>query len=282
MGPLFMSVAAATYFWGPLAQPMQPARWLHGEVALGFRSFPAYRSFLILCGAALVTVLWLGLRRPRIGVPIRAAVDNLRMAQSVRINTSLLFPPAFSLGSGPARAGGRPRAALLSLRPSSLPWGRRFRRTTLLWLSAALVLGEAGIVPLGPAAFFGPGAYPAGILAANGWGEPITGLLAAALAAGLIGLASGFIVLRTTGLALLMQTLVVATLLREAANKASWITGGADGLQGMEVSPIFGLFRFDMFRPTGYLYCLIGLFLCRGSARRIVHCPFCRPLTGNR
>ena len=166
--------------------------------------------------------------------------------------------------------------------PSYLPLGAQILATILFVLSADLVLGYAGIVTLGHAAFFGTGAYTAGILAANGWGEPITGLLAAALAAGLIGLASGFVVLRTTGLALLMQTLVVATLLREAANKASWITGGDDGLQGMEVWPIFGLFRFDMFGRTGYLYCLLVLFLCWWIARRIVHSPFGRSLTGIR
>ena len=166
--------------------------------------------------------------------------------------------------------------------PSYLPLGAQILATILFALSADLVLGYAGIVTLGHAAFFGVGAYTAGILAANGWGEPISGLIAAALAAALVGAASGFIVLRTTGLTLLMQTLVVATLLREAANKASWITGGDDGLQGMEVWPIFGLFRFDMFGRTGYVYCLVVLFLCWWLARRIVHSPFGRSLTGIR
>src|SRR5260370_220099 len=79
-----------------------------------------------------------------------------------------------------------------------------------------------------------------------------------------------------------MQAPVVAMLLREAANRAFWITGGDDGLQGMEVWPIFGLFRFDMFGRTGYLYCLVVLFLCWWIARRIVHSPFGRSLTGIR
>jgi branched-chain amino acid transport system permease protein len=89
-------------------------------------------------------------------------------------------------------------------------------------------------------------------------------------------------VLRTTGLALLMQTLVVATLVAEAANKASFITGGDDGLQGMVVWPIFDLFRFDMFGRTGYLYCLSLVFLCWLGTRHIVHSPFGRSLTGIR
>ena len=166
--------------------------------------------------------------------------------------------------------------------PSYLPLGAQVLATILFALSADLVLGYAGIVTLGHAAFFGTGAYTAGILAANGWGEPITGLLAGALAAALIGLVSGLVVLRTTGLTLLMQTLVVATLLYETANKASSITGGDDGLQGMVVWPLFGLFRFDMFGRTAYVYCLVVLFLCWWVARHIVHSPFGRSLTGIR
>jgi len=103
--------------------------------------------------------------------------------------------------------------------PSYLPLGSQILATILFAMSADLVLGYAGIVTLGHAAFFGTGAYAAGILAAHGWGEPITGLLAAALAAALLGLISGLIVLRTTGLTLLMQTLVVATLLAEAPTR---------------------------------------------------------------
>ena len=166
--------------------------------------------------------------------------------------------------------------------PSYLPLGAQILAITLFALSADLVLGYAGIVTLGHAAFFGTGAYTAGILAAHGWGEPVTGLLAGALMAALIGLVSGLVVLRSTGLTLLMQTLVVATMLYEAANKASWLTGGDDGLQGMEVWPIFGRFRFDLFGRTAYLYCLVVLFLCWYLARRIVHSPFGRSLTGIR
>jgi len=166
--------------------------------------------------------------------------------------------------------------------PDYLALGAQILATILFALSADLVLGYAGIVTLGHAAFFGTGAYIAGILAAHGWGEPITGLLAGAAAAALLGFVSGLVVLRTTGLALLMQTLVVATMVAEAANKASFITGGDDGLQGMEVWPIFGKFRFDLFGHTAYFYCLIVLFLCWLAARHIVHSPFGRSLTGIR
>ena len=166
--------------------------------------------------------------------------------------------------------------------PDYLALGAQILATILFALSADLVLGYAGIVTLGHAAFFGTGAYTAGILAAHGWGEPITGLFAGAIAAALLGVLSGLVVLRTAGLALLMQTLVVATMVAEAANKASFITGGDDGLQGMEVWPIFGRLHFDMFGRTGYFYCLIVVFLCWLAARQIVHSPFGRSLTGIR
>jgi len=118
MGLIFMSVAAATYVWGALQQPLQPPPWLSGAVDLGLRTFPTYRTFLILCGAALVTVLWLGIERTRFGIRLRASVDNLRMAQSVGIDTSRLFMTTFALGSGLAGLGGGLGADLLAINPS--------------------------------------------------------------------------------------------------------------------------------------------------------------------
>jgi branched-chain amino acid transport system permease protein len=166
--------------------------------------------------------------------------------------------------------------------PSYLALGAQILWTLLFGLSLDLILGYAGIVTLGHAAFFGTGAYTAGLLAAHGWSEPLTGLLAAAVAAAAVGLLSGIVILRTRGLSLLMLTLVVATLLHEAANKADFITGGADGLQGMAVGNIFGVFHFDLAGRTAYFYCLAVLFLMWFAARRIVHSPFGRALTGIR
>jgi branched-chain amino acid transport system permease protein len=166
--------------------------------------------------------------------------------------------------------------------PSYLPLAAQILATILFALSTDLVLGYAGIVTLGQAAFFGAGAYTAGLLAAHGWGEPITGLLAAAAAAAMIGFLSGLLILRSSGLTLLMQTLVVAALLREAANKASAVTGGDDGLQGMQVWPIFGRFDFGLYGRTAFFYCLAVLFLCWLGVRRLVHSPFGRSLTGIR
>lgn len=166
--------------------------------------------------------------------------------------------------------------------PGYLPLGAQILATVLFVMSADLVVGYAGIVTLGHAAFFGTGAYTAGILAAHGWGEPLSGLVAGSAVAGLVGWLSGLVILRTTGLALLMQTLVVASMLLEAANKARWLTGGDDGLQGVTVWPVFGIFHFDMFGRVAYAYCLAVLLIAWLVTRQIVHSPFGRSLTGMR
>ena len=145
----------------------------------------------------------------------------------------------------------------------------------LFALSLDLILGYAGIVSLGHAAFFGVGAYSAGLLAVHGLiTEPILALLAAGLAATLLGFVTSFLVIRGADLTRLMVTLGIALLLRELANRFSNITGGFDGLQGIEMQPILGLFAFDMFGKTGFIYCLVVLFVMFLIARRIVQSPF--------
>ena len=116
-GLIFISVGVATYLFGPVAQSLDPPAVLRGQINLFGRDFPTYRSFLILCGALLVTALWLGLERTRFGAQVRASVDNLRMAQTLGINTSRLFAIAFALGSGLAALGGGLGADILSVGP---------------------------------------------------------------------------------------------------------------------------------------------------------------------
>jgi branched-chain amino acid transport system permease protein len=166
--------------------------------------------------------------------------------------------------------------------PSYLPLGSYVLTMIIFALSLDLILGYGGIVTLGHAAYFGTGAYVAGILAARVTGEPLSGLLAGALAAGALGLATGMIVLRTRGLAQLMLTLAIASLCFELANKATSWTGGADGLGGFTIQPIFGLFKFDFYGKTAYLYCLTVLFGCWWLVRRLVCSPFGASLTGVR
>jgi branched-chain amino acid transport system permease protein len=145
----------------------------------------------------------------------------------------------------------------------------------LFALSLDLILGFGGILSLGHAAFFGVGAYAAGLFAKHGIvTEPVLALLVAGLAATVVGFLTSFLVLRGSDLTRLMVTLGVALVLRELANRYSNITGGADGLQGVTVAPVLGLFRFDLFGHTAYVYSLIVLFLLFLLARRIVNSPF--------
>src|SRR5262245_14331806 len=149
-------------------------------------------------------------------------------------------------------------------------------------MSLDLLLGYAGIVSLGHAAFFGLGAYAAGLLAKAGWGEPLTGLLVAAAVAGVAGYATSFIVTRVRHLALIMVTLGLGLLVHESANKAHWLTGGADGLQGVRMWPLLGRFKFDLYGYTAYGYSLIVLALAFLVVRRVVNSPFGLSLRGIR
>jgi branched-chain amino acid transport system permease protein len=144
----------------------------------------------------------------------------------------------------------------------------------LFALSLDLILGYAGIISLGHAAYFGFGAYVAGLLAKHWIAEPVIGLVLASIAAMLLGLVTSFLVLRGSDLTRLMVTLGISLVLREIANQLGWLTGGADGLQGVTLDPILGLFEFDIAGHVSYAYSMIVLFLMFLLARRLVHSPF--------
>ena len=144
----------------------------------------------------------------------------------------------------------------------------------LFALSLDLILGYAGIVSLGHAAFFGFGAYVAALFAKHVMPDPIIGLLVASTSAALLGLVTSFLVMRGSDLTRLMITLGVAAILFELANKLAWLTGGADGLQGMEIGKLFGVFAFDLYGRTAYLYSLATLAVFFFVARHIAHSPF--------
>jgi branched-chain amino acid transport system permease protein len=167
--------------------------------------------------------------------------------------------------------------------PEYVPLGARILVYILFALSLDLILGYAGIITLGHTAFFGLGAYVAGILGAKaGVTDPLLQLAAAGAAAAVLGVVTGAVILRTKGLTLLMLTLAITSILMEIANKATNLTGGADGLSGVTVSPVLGLFRFDMFGKTAYLYCLLALFLGWFVVRRLIYSPFGASLVGIR
>lgn len=144
----------------------------------------------------------------------------------------------------------------------------------LFALSLDLILGYAGIVSLGHTAFLGVGAYAAGLLALHVTADPISGLVLGMLAGALIGLITAPLALKGNDLTRLMVTLGIAMLLHEVANSASKITGGADGLQGITMKPLFGVFEFDLFGRTAYAYSLCVLFVLFLFARRLVGSPF--------
>jgi branched-chain amino acid transport system permease protein len=113
-------------------------------------------------------------------------------------------------------------------------------------------------------------------------GDPLLGLAAAALAAALFGLLTGAVILRTKALTLLMLTLAITSIVFEVASSASDLTGGSDGLHSVPVLPVLGLFRFDMFGKTAYLYSVAVLLVCWWIVRKVIHSPFGAALVGSR
>ena len=153
--------------------------------------------------------------------------------------------------------------------PNHRVLGSQILITGLFAVTLDLILGYAGIVSLGHAAFFGIGAYAAGLLAVHGWGEPISGLVVAGAAGAVVGFATSFLVVRGSDLARLMVTLGIGLMLFEVANQIPSITGGADGLSGVAMGKVLGLFAFDLTGTTAYVYSLVVLFVlfvaCAGS-----------------
>lgn len=153
----------------------------------------------------------------------------------------------------------------------------------LFALSLDLIVGYAGIVSLGHAAFFGTGAYVAALLVSRyGVPEPVAGLAAAVVVSAALGLVTGWILLRTHGLTLLMLTMAFAIMLHELANEFAELTGGFDGIN-FAPGPILGVFDFDpLWYSSNYFYALIFLFLGFLFIRAIIYSPFGRALVGIR
>ena len=167
--------------------------------------------------------------------------------------------------------------------PDRMTFGSQVLIMVMFALSLDLILGYAGIVTLGHAAFFGIGAYTVGLAAARlQWSEPISGLFVAAIAAAIVGFITGWFLLRYRGLTLLMLTLATAIMLQETGNLRSDISGGYDGLPGLMFKPLLGAFDYDLYGHTYYLYVLAVLAVVFYFVRRIVYSPFGQALTGIR
>ena len=144
----------------------------------------------------------------------------------------------------------------------------------LFAMSLDLILGYAGIVSLGHAAFFGFGAYAAALFAKLVMPDPTVGLVVAIVLSAALGTVASITILRGSDLTRLMVTLGTALLLLELANKLDWLTGGADGLQGVVMAPVLGLFEFDLYGRTAATYSLVVMLLLFLLMRRLVHSPF--------
>jgi branched-chain amino acid transport system permease protein len=167
--------------------------------------------------------------------------------------------------------------------PDQMILGSQTLIMILFALSLDLILGYAGIVTLGHAAYFGIGAYTAGLLVVRlDWTEPISALLCAAILAAIAGLLSGWLLLRYRGVAFLVLTISMTVMLQELGNLLRDVTGGYDGIPGVNVAPLLGHFGYDLYGHTYYLYCLAVLFIVFCAVRRIVYSPFGEALAGIR
>lgn len=165
--------------------------------------------------------------------------------------------------------------------PDNLAFLTRVISVALLVLSLDLIVGYCGIASLGQGALYGAGAYAAGIACVHGVTEPFLLILIGAAAGAVMGLLMGTVMLRAHGLPQLVLSIAIVQLLHEAANKASSITGGSDGLSGMSPAPLFGIFEFDLWGRSAYLFGLGLLIIVFAALRFIVRSPFgmvCRGL----
>ena len=170
--------------------------------------------------------------------------------------------------------------ALFFLFPYNLAFATRLIIMEVFVLSLDLILGYAGIATLGQGAMYGAGAYAAGLFAIHIWADPFAGLIAGATAGATLALVSGFVLMRTTGLTLIMLTIAVASICHEIANRARDITGGADGLRGIRMDPILGRFEFDFIGIAGYWYAFGVAAVVFAFLMILVRSPFGRALRG--
>ncbi len=164
--------------------------------------------------------------------------------------------------------------------PYNLAFLTRMTIMMIFVLSLDLVQGVAGIATLGQAAMYGTGAYAAGLFAIHVWPDPLAGLAVGAVAGAAIAFVSGLFLMRAHGLTLLMLTIAVAEVLQEVANKFSDITGGTDGLGGIRMARLLGVWKFDFVGQTGYIYAVCVLFVVMVLLKVVIGSPFGLALRG--
>lgn len=158
--------------------------------------------------------------------------------------------------------------------PDDLAFLTRLIGITLLVLSLDLVTGYCGIATLGHAALFGVSAYAVGNACIGGIREPVLLLGVGILAGAITGMISGALITRFRGLPQLVLSIAIGQLVAALANKLSSVTGGSDGLSGITPDPVLGLFRFDMYSRTAFVFSLIVLAVVFVLLLRFVRSPF--------
>jgi branched-chain amino acid transport system permease protein len=164
--------------------------------------------------------------------------------------------------------------------PYNLAFLTRVAIMMVLVLSLDLILGVAGVSSLGQAALYGTGAYAAGLFAIHVWHDPLAGLAVGAAAGAVVAFVSGLFLMRAQGLTLLMLTIAVTEVLQEVANRFSAVTGGADGLGGIRMGRVLGLWKFDFVGRTGYVYAVCVLIAVTILLKVVIGSPFGLALRG--
>ena len=217
------------------------------------------------------------------GRPVRETLsDGGGLPRGRRTTRTAILQRRIALAIQSRSCSGSRRCCRSYFTPAYLVLASQIAIAALFALSLDLILGYAGIVSLGHAAFFGMGAYTAGLISKWGWGEPHHRLLVAACAAGLLGYVDELHHRPLPAPGADHDHARPRPAAAEAANSASWLTGGADGLQGVNIWPIFGIFRF---RPVGlHRLRLFADRAVRGVSgrRRLIHSPFGLSLRGIR
>jgi branched-chain amino acid transport system permease protein len=104
--------------WGGKTYQFDPPEWLYGAVRMPFiRAYPIYRLALLATSIVIGIGLWLLLNRTRIGMMIRAGVDDRGMLSASGVNVQRVFAVTFALGAGLAGFAGVVGGTALSIAP---------------------------------------------------------------------------------------------------------------------------------------------------------------------
>lgn len=117
IGLVFMSIAAAHYFFGAQQQPLTLPEFLRGQISLPGLDMGVYRLFLVVLGLAIAFGLQRLVSGTRFGAQLRASVDNPRTARGMGINVDRIFTLTFALGAALAGLGGALGVEMLGLDP---------------------------------------------------------------------------------------------------------------------------------------------------------------------